>query len=82
MTCLCKTACFRASCLFVVFLCVCVNITCLCPVFLDPAIIVLDVICACGTPWTFLLNFFNKWCKMEDGNVAISLCLIIMLVQH
>ena len=51
-------------------------------VFLDPAIIVLDVTCACGTPWAFLLTFFNKWCKMEDGNVAISLCLIILLVQH
>ena len=50
-------------------------------VFFDPAINVLDVTCACGTPWTFLLTFFNKWCKMEGGNVAISLCLIIMLVQ-
>ena len=51
-------------------------------VFLDSAIIVLDVACACGTPWTFLLTFSNKWCKMEDENVSISMCLIIMLVQH
>ena len=26
----------------------------LCYVFLDPAIIVLDVTCTCDTPWTFL----------------------------
>ena len=51
-------------------------------VILGPAIIVLDATCACGIPWAFLLTFFNKGCKMEDGNVAISLCLIIMLVQH
>ena len=49
---------------------------------LDPAIIVLDATCAYGTPWTFLLTSFNKGCKMEDGNVAVSLYLIIMLVQH
>ena len=30
----------------------------------------------------YLLTFFNKECKMEAGNVAVSLCLIIMLVQH
>ena len=51
-------------------------------VFLDPAKIVLDTTCACGSPWTFLLTFFNKGCEVEDGNVAISLCLIKMLVQH
>ena len=51
-------------------------------VFLDTASKVLDVTCACGTPLTFVLTFCNKGCKMEDGNVAISLCLIIMLVQH
>ena len=62
---------------------VCLHDMSLSCVFLDPAIIVLEMTCACGTPWTFLLTFFNKWCKMEDGNVAISLCLIIMLVvQH
>ena len=51
-------------------------------VILDSAIIVLDATSACGIPWPFLLTFFNKGCKMEDENVAISLCLIIMLVQH
>ena len=50
-------------------------------VFLEPAIIVLDATCACGTPWTFLLTFFNNGCKMEAGDVAISLWLIIMLVS-
>ena len=57
-------------------------------VILDSAIIVLDAACACGIPWTFLLTFFNKWCKMEDENVAFFFFffffffLIIMLVQH
>ena len=71
-----RRACFRPAC----FLCLHdMSLSC---VFLDPAIIVFDVTCACGTPWTFLLTFFNKWCKMEDENVAIPLCLIIMLVQY
>ena len=71
-----RCACFRLAC----FLCLHdMSLSC---VFLDPAIIVLDVTCACGIPWTFLLAFFNKWCIMEEGNVANSLCLIIMLVQH
>ena len=74
-------ACVRRACFRPAYV-LCLHDMSLSCVFLDPAIIVLDVTCACGTPWSFLLTFFNKWCKMEDGNVAISLCLIIMLVQH
>ena len=74
MTCMCNT-CMCQTCIFL-----CLHDMSLSCVFLDPASIVLDATCACGTPWTFLLTFFNKGCKMEDGNVAISLCLIKMLM--
>ena len=40
------------------------SLSCVLLAIIDPAIIVLNVTCACGTPWTFLLTFFNKW-KME-----------------
>ena len=63
-------------------MCVCLHDMSLSGVILDPSIMVLDATCACGIPWTFLLTFFNNGCKIEYGNVAISLCLVIMLVQH
>ena len=54
-----KSACFRPACF-------CVYITCFCPVcVLDPDIIVLAATCAWGTPWNFLLTFFNE--KVQNG---------------
>ena len=54
-----KRACFRPACFL------CLHDMFLSYVFLDPDIIVLAATYAWGTPWTFLLTFFNK--KVQNG---------------
>ena len=38
---------------------------------LDPAIIVLDLTCACGIPWAFLLAFFSNGAKWKCCNFFV-----------
>ena len=54
-----RRACFRPACFL------CLHDMFLSHVCLDLAIIVLAATCAWGTPWTFLLTFFNK--KVQNG---------------